>query len=227
MFQQHINTIQTCRSNSSINYIPQRLARVATPSGFNNNSAFKKIQKFHKQIEFYKQKEIYKKKYYCFQMKSHIQQLEESKSYIQNRYEQKQSFQSIQQQIKDLTQYVQNFLGSFNQRITEIENLRKSHYNDHTGLEKQIIFTKREHIINEQSNCFQYLLGYLNQKRIIYKAYLNVIPNEIAWKQRFIKLNKEYVELQEKYTLLSAELENNRINFGSPSFECFEAIIRQ
>ncbi|CAD8190137.1 unnamed protein product [Paramecium pentaurelia] len=214
MFQQYNNTISTSRSNSSINYTPKRLIRIATASGIDNNSALKKNEEFRKYIEQYKQREshykniIFSKDQEISMMKSHIYQLEESKSQI-------------------LIIQVQILLESYNQRIVDIENLKKQQGNDHTELEKQVLSLLRENSQLMNSLTFSHTYQDIQSKKNSLHNISKINPNETSWKQRFIKLNKEYFELQAKYAFLSAELENNRLNFRSPSSESFEAFIRQ
>ncbi|CAK64512.1 unnamed protein product (macronuclear) [Paramecium tetraurelia] len=88
MFQQLNNTIQACRFNLVINYTPKRLV-LASPSGIGNSNALKKKEEFRIYIELYKQREthyqniIFSKDQEISMMKSHIQQIEERKSYKQ------------------------------------------------------------------------------------------------------------------------------------------------
>ncbi|CAD8194929.1 unnamed protein product [Paramecium pentaurelia] len=227
MFQQHNNTISTSRSNSSINQTPRRLIRVATPSGIDKTSAIKKNEEFHnQQIDLYKQREshykkiIFAKDQEISMMKSHIQQLEEN-------INQNNLSNQIQKQIQDLTQQVQILLESYNQRILEIENLKKSQGHDHTELERQVLQLLRENSQLMNSLTVSHTYQDIQSKKNSLQNISKIHPTETSWKQKFIKLNKEYYELQEKYAYLTAELDNNRFNFRSPSLESFEAIIRQ
>ncbi|CAD8098279.1 unnamed protein product [Paramecium primaurelia] len=113
-------------------------------------------------------------------MKSHIQQLEESKSQILIiNINQNNLSNSIQKQIQELTQKVQ--------RIIDIENLKNN--------KVMIIQNWKKFLINEQFNCFSYLLN-IQSKNNSLQNISKINPNETSWKQRFIKLNKEYFELQ-------------------------------
>ncbi|CAD8118337.1 unnamed protein product [Paramecium sonneborni] len=226
MFQQHNNTLSTSRSNSSINYTPRRLIRIATPSGIDNSSALKKNEEFNKQIDQYKQREsqykkiIFAKDQEISMMKSHIQQLEDN--ICQNNLS-----KQIQKQIQDLTSQVQILLESYNQRIIEIENLKKSQGNDHTELERQVLSLLRENSQLMNSLTLSHTYVDIQSKKNSLQNISKIHPTETSWKQKFIKLNKEYFLLQEKYAILSAEFENNGLNFRSPSLESFDAIIRQ